>query len=216
MNTSQMTRQYSVPKTSTSRPVRAWSFDRAPRKTTTIPSRPITKITWMKPAAIIFRNAKKSAMTLLFGFEAVRGRRSSRSGPHKRTYQGAARRTTPREGRVASRRGCADAGRLAADARGGDVLAVLRRADDAVTRPGRARFRLRAAAPRRRRPRPPLRFRRRAAGRARLRLLHLTALPPPVGRAGGAARAPRRRGRVLHRLHPRGAPRGRLGPRGQP
>ena len=36
------------------------------------------------------------------------------------------------------------------------------------------------------------RLRGRAPGRARLRLLHLTALPPPVGRAGGALRPARR------------------------
>ena len=70
--------------------------------------------------------------------------------------------------------------------------------------------------PAERRTHPARRLRRRAAGRAHLRLLHLTALPPPVGRAGGALRPARRRRLVLHRLHPRGASRGRLGARRQP
>ena len=107
-------------------------------------------------------------------------------------------------------------GRLAADPRRRDVVACLRQADDSRARSRRSRVSVRPGPAGRRRTRAARRLRRRSARRARLRLVHLTAVPPPVGRAGGALRPPRGRGRVLHRLHQGGPSRGRVGARRQP
>src|ERR671935_884050 len=57
---------------------------------------------------------------------------------------------------------------------------------------------------------------RQAPGGARLRLLHLTAVPAPVGRPRGAAPPVRRPGRVPDRLHQGGASGGRVGAGGEP